>query len=107
MGEADVDALIEQLWNAGGTDLLLTAGTDSAVARQRGALPAPAMRRSTAADTAAMADALFNDAQRSRSRDETRLLVLLARGRADPGQRIPPAGVGWVALRMIPRHIPS
>ena len=109
MGEADVDALIEQLWNAGGTDLLLTAGT-TPLLRVNGELcPAAGYPSLTAADTAAMADALLERCAAGDLRaTRHRLLVLLARGtRGSAGNAFRQQGSAAVALRMIPRHIPS
>ena len=68
MGDPDVDALLDQLWNAGGTDLLLTAGT-TPLLRVNGELtPADGYPLLTAEDTASMADALLNDPQRETQR---------------------------------------
>jgi len=108
MGEADVDALIEQLWNAGGTDLLLTAGT-TPLLRVNGEL-APAIDYAPlkAADTAAMVDALLNDAQREMfARRDIDFSFSWREGARIRGNAFRQQGSAAVALRMIPRHIPS
>ncbi len=108
MGEADVDALIEQLWNAGGTDLLLTAGT-TPLLRVNGELcPAVDYPLLNAADTAAMANALLNDAQREMfARRDIDFSFSWREGARIRGNAFRQRGSAAVALRMIPRHIPS
>src|SRR5215210_5434073 len=63
MGEADVDRLIEELWNAGGTDLLLTAGTTPLLRVNGELVPAQGYPPLTEADTSAMAEGLLTDSQ--------------------------------------------
>ncbi|MEP6762169.1 MAG: type IV pilus twitching motility protein PilT [Sporichthyaceae bacterium] len=108
MGEADVDALIEQLWNAGGTDVLLTAGT-TPLLRVNGELcPAEGYPSLKAADTAAMAEALLNDAQQETfTHQDIDFSFSWREGARIRGNAFRQRGEVAVALRMIPRNIPS
>ena len=104
-----VDVLLEELWNAGGTDLLLTVGMPPQI-RVHGALHAvsgtPALRHDdtdellTELFTPAQADAWCNSFELDFSfswRDHARI-----RGTAF-SQR----GDSTISLRMIPRTIPT
>jgi twitching motility protein PilT len=108
MGEAEVDALIEQLWNAGGTDLLLTAGT-TPLLRVNGELcPAVGYPILKEADTAAMADALLNDSQRETfARRDIDFSFSWREGARIRGNAFRQRGGAAIALRLIPRRIPS
>ncbi|MDX6234207.1 MAG: twitching motility protein PilT [Nocardioidaceae bacterium] len=108
MGEAEVDALLEQLWNAGGTDVLLTAGT-TPLLRVNGELcPAAGYPPLKEADTAAMADALLNDAQRETfARRDIDFSFSWRQGARIRGNAFRQRGGAAIALRLIPRHIPS
>src|SRR5687767_655590 len=108
MGEADVDALLEQLWNAGGTDLLLTAGT-TPLLRVNGELcQAVGYSPLKAADTAAMTDALLNDSQQEAfGQRDVDFSFSWREGARIRGNAFHQQGSAAVALRMIPRLIPS
>jgi twitching motility protein PilT len=109
MGEVEVDGLIDQLWTAGGTDLLLTAGI-APLLRVNGELsPVPGHPALTAVDTAAIADALMSDSQRDTFKDGREMDFSFSwRGDARiRGNAFRQRGAVAVALRMIPRTIPS
>jgi twitching motility protein PilT len=104
-----VDSLLEELWNAGGTDLLLTAGSPPQIRVHGDLHPVHGAAALTAEDTAALVTELLTPAQSAAFaaqqdhdfsfswRDAARI-----RGNAFT-QRDQVA----LALRMIPREVPS
>jgi twitching motility protein PilT len=104
-----IDALLDQLWQAGGTDLLLTAGLPPQL-RVHGELqPVPEYPRLTGDDTEALLAELLNPAQSAvfttrrdydfsfSWRDEARIR----------GNAFVQRDLIAIALRMIPRTVPT
>jgi twitching motility protein PilT len=106
---ADVDALVAALWQAKGSDLLLTAGAPPLIRVDAELRPVAGHRALTGHDTRRLADGLFTDRQRQLFdtgsevdfsftwRDRARIRGNAFRQRGDAA----------VALRIIPRVIPS
>ena len=107
---ATVDALLESLWDAKGTDLLLTAGAFPLI-RVDGALrPVDGIeQRLEPADTEAALGELLSDRQRDVFADGHELDFSFSwRGHARiRGNVFRQRGAVAIALRMIPRDIPS
>jgi twitching motility protein PilT len=106
---SDIDGLLDALWQVRGTDLLLTAGMPPQI-RVHGALqPVPGRAPLTAVDTDALLAQLLTPEQ-SAARDATREYDFsfgwrdLARIR---GNAFSQRGQTTVALRLVPREIPS
>jgi len=108
MGDSDVDDLLDELWKVGGTDLLLTAGTWPLV-RVDGDLRPVEREPLTPEDTAAMVDGLLSQAQRESFADGHDVDFSFSwRGEARiRGNAFHQSSTVAVALRMIPRTIPT
>ncbi|MFC7495972.1 MULTISPECIES: type IV pilus twitching motility protein PilT [unclassified Nocardioides] len=104
-----IDELLAALWHAGGTDLLLSAGLPPML-RVSGALtPAPGAASLTAADTDALLAEVLTPEQ-AREWDDRREFDFAFSWRDDArirGNAFTQRGSTSVALRMIPRSIPS
>jgi twitching motility protein PilT len=109
MGESDVDDLLAELWKVGGTDLLLTAGTWPLVRVDGDLRPVDARPLLTPEDTAAMVDGLLTDVQReSFAGGQDVDFSFSWRGDARiRGNAFHQSSTVAVALRMIPRTIPT
>ena len=108
-GDDLVDHLLQALWSAGGTDLLLTAGT-APLLRVDGELrPADGSAVLTPDDTLALAESLLTDRQRETFAASNELDFSFSwRGNARVrGNAFRQRGAVAVALRMIPRDIPT
>jgi twitching motility protein PilT len=106
---ADVDDLLQALWAAGGTDLLLTAGLPPMLRIDGVMTPAPETSALTAADTARLlAEVLTPDqADAWRSRHEFDFSFSWRAHARIRGNAFTQRGLTAVALRMIPREIPT
>src|SRR3954453_20924845 len=104
-----VDALLESLWDAKGTDLLLTAGAMPLIRVDGDLRPIDGHATLTSEETAAAAEELLTDGQRARFADGHELDFSFSwRGHARiRGNAFRQRGAVAVALRMIPRDIPS
>jgi twitching motility protein PilT len=104
-----IDGLLASLWQAGGTDLLLTVGMPPMLRVDGSLVPAPGTLELTAADTEALLTEVLTPAQLGAWetsqeydfsfswRDDARIR----------GNAFTQRGLTAVALRMIPRSIPS
>src|SRR5688572_19448846 len=107
--DLDVDTLLGRLWQARGSDLLLTAGAAPLLRVDGGLHPAEGVAALTPADTERLALGLLNERQREQFaagaevdfsftwRDTARVR----------GNAFRQKGAVAVALRVIPRDIPS
>jgi twitching motility protein PilT len=109
MGDSDVDDLLAELWKVGGTDLLLTAGTWPLVRVDGDLRPVDSHRLLTPEDTAGMVDGLLTDVQReSFASGQDVDFSFSWRGDARiRGNAFHQSSTVAVALRMIPRTIPT
>jgi twitching motility protein PilT len=109
MGDSDVDDLLAELWKVGGTDLLLTAGTTPLVRVDGDLRPVDTYPSLSPEDTAAMVDGLLTAVQRQAfagGRDVD--FSFSWRGQARiRGNAFHQSSTVAVALRMIPRTIPT
>ncbi|WP_427889867.1 type IV pilus twitching motility protein PilT [Kribbella sp. GL6] len=100
-----VDLLLEELWNAGGTDLLLTAGMPPQIRVHGSLYSVTGTEKLTRDDTGSLLSEVLNEAWNSRHehdfafswRDEARIR----------GNAFTQRGDIAVALRMIPRRVPT
>jgi twitching motility protein PilT len=109
MRDGRMDALLDRLWRAGGTDLLLTVGIPPQI-RVHGELrPVPDHPALTGADTETLLAELLTTEQLS-NRDAAREYDFSFSWRNSArirGNAFSQRGATCVALRMIPRHIPT
>ncbi|MCU1690888.1 MAG: pilT [Jatrophihabitantaceae bacterium] len=104
-----VDALLESLWNAGGTDLLLTVGLPPQL-RVHGDLQAiPGHAALTSDDTEGLLASVLNPAQASMFADQQEYDFSFSWGERARirGNAFRQRDVTAVALRMIPRAVPT
>jgi twitching motility protein PilT len=106
---ANMDELLAELWNMGGTDLLITAGM-APILRVDGELrPVDDHRPLKPADTAAMVDDLLSEGQRQTFADgrDVDFSFTWRKAARIRGNAFRQNGTVAMALRMIPRTIPS
>ncbi|HEV8558802.1 MAG TPA: type IV pilus twitching motility protein PilT [Actinophytocola sp.] len=109
MDSSRIDVLLESLWQAGGTDLLLTAGMPPQI-RVHGELRAvPEQPVLTGEDTVALLDQTLSAEQRAGwdGRHEYDFSFSWRDNARIRGNAFVQRGLTTVALRMIPRQIPS
>jgi type II secretory pathway component PulF len=109
MDSSQIDVLLESLWQAGGTDLLLTAGMPPQI-RVHGELRAvPEQPVLTGEDTVALLDQTLSAEQRAGrdGRHEYDFSFSWRDNARIRGNAFVQRGLTTVALRMIPRQIPS
>jgi twitching motility protein PilT len=104
-----LDSLLEALWQAGGTDLLLTAGTHPLIRVNGDLRPVPETNRLTPMDTEDVASSLLSTPQQAAFADGSDIdfsfsWQFKARIRANAFRQ---RDTTAVALRFIPRDIPS
>src|SRR5215213_8175983 len=107
--DLDVDTLLGELWQAGGSDLLLTAGAAPLLRVNGGLHPAEGRALLTPEDTERLALSLLNDKQRAEYATGAEIDFSFSwrdTGRVR-GNAFRQKGAVAVALRIIPRRIPS
>ncbi len=109
ISDGDVDRLLGLLWDAGGTDLLLTTGSAPFVRVNGDLQPVEGHPVLSAQDTAALVDSLLTDQQRTgfANRQEQDFSFSWRENARVRGNAFRQRGDAAVALRMIPRRIPS
>lgn len=106
---ADLDALIAALWQAHGSDLLLTAGAPPLLRVDGSLRPADGRAVLTRTDTERLADGMFSDRQRAvfEGGSEVDFSFTWRETARIRGNAFRQRGAAAVALRIIPRVIPS
>jgi len=106
---ARVDRMLKALWDADGTDLLLTAGMAPQIRVDGDLRPIPGSPALTTADTESLLSELLTDTQRTAWYEVTEYDFSFS-WREDArvrGSAFTQRGATTIALRMIPREIPS